>query len=105
MAIVKYFTSCQVINQTAQLDGYFGTAWDVNAFPIKASFDGYYADLGRTITNWAPRSWYAITLPEQILIPRVRIYTSEVKPETLIKKTSIRLISYKVTFTRIFLHT
>jgi len=73
-----------VTDQTRKPDGYFGSPYDdANSYPIIASLNGLITDLWRTITGQPPRSWFAITLPEQLLIPRVKIYSFDVSLKRL----------------------
>jgi len=61
------------------LDGYFGSPWDDhNNYPIAAGLNGIIADLWRIVTGWQPKSWFAITLPEPLLISKVKMYNFEV---------------------------
>jgi hypothetical protein len=68
-----------VSNQLKALTGYFGSSYD-NGFdyPIPAGLNGIVADLWRTITGPPPKAWFALTLPELLLIPRVKVFMFEV---------------------------
>jgi hypothetical protein len=61
------------------LTGYFGGSYDIGGYPISSSVNGIVADLSRTIAGNSWNAWFLITLPEQILIPRVRMFTMDVR--------------------------
>ncbi len=43
-----------------------------------ASFNGMIEDDWPTITGYVPNSWISITLPEVLVVPRVKVFTYEV---------------------------
>jgi len=72
--------SFSVSNQTYVLNGSIGSTQNIiSSSPVEATLNGMIEDRFPTITNNNPNAWIAITLPETITIPYVKVYTWEVR--------------------------
>ena len=49
-----------------------------SSYPASQALDGAISDIFKTLTGAYPNSWLAITLPETVLIRRVRAFPYEV---------------------------
>ena len=70
-----------VSTQTADINGAIGSNYNSTSTinSVDASLNGMIEDDWPTITGSAPNSWISVTLPEAMLIPRVKVFTYEVK--------------------------
>ena len=64
-----------VLDQTKNLTGKLGSESCSRCYPASWAVNGMYADLMPAITGQVPQAWISFTLPETILIPRVKVFT------------------------------
>jgi len=71
----------EVSDQTGTLTGQLGSNYEdcQTCYPVTQCLNGVKDDLWPpTITGVNPKAWIAITLPETLLISRVKAFTYEV---------------------------
>ena len=77
MSLKRIFS---VSDQTLVINGSFGSAQNTTtSSPVEATFNGMIEDQWPTVTGYIPSAWIALTLPETITIPYVKVYTWEVR--------------------------